>query len=108
MFLGLLGGVDSWWGIARLGVWRVVGPLCAPSACYIGWLVGLVSLWAQLVRVPRLCFWRVYPKALGSIGGCLESGCCLGWLPWLLPLSEHIGRDTWHVDYSCSDARVFA
>ena len=39
---------------------------------YIGWLAGLMSLWAQLVRVPRLCFWRVYPKALGSIGGCSE------------------------------------
>ena len=38
----------------------------------IGWLSRVVSLWAQLVRVPRLCLWRVYPKALGSIGDCSE------------------------------------
>jgi hypothetical protein len=45
---------------------------------YIGWRIGLMSLWAQLVRVRRLCLWRVYPKALGSIVGCLE---------WLLPVA---------------------
>ena len=81
---------------------------CPWPLLYVGWLVGLVSLWAQLVRDPRLCFWRVYPKALGSIGGCLEISCCCGWLPWLVLFSKHIGRDTWHVDYSCLDARVFA
>ena len=59
-------------GYSKARGWEDGWSSLAPGLCYIGWLVGLVSLWAQLVRVPRLCFWRVYPKALGSIGGCLE------------------------------------
>ena len=59
-------------GIARLGVGRIVSPVWPLVLAILVGLQGLVSLWAQLVRDPRLRLWRVYPKALGSIGDCLE------------------------------------
>ena len=95
-------------GYSKARGWRIVGPLWPLVLAMLVGFQGLVSLWAQLVRDPRLCFWRVYPKALGSIGDCLEISLLLWLAAMASAFSEHIGRDTWHVDCSCSDARVFA